>query len=199
MRQRRAEVDEDGWTTMTDKPKLFSKDAEINHTVVLKKLSEIISQRGKKSTDRQEQIELIEELRVVARRAGLGDAIELKLMLSLISSIFDYNPNMATNMKPELWRRLIDTISELVKFLNEHTEIEIVEEITDEEENVSDLSQPYRVHGLPLALIERMDDEFTSILQNTDAHSPDYVESLKNELKVCSIIEKMQVRSLQET
>ncbi|GAU91084.1 hypothetical protein RvY_03405-2 [Ramazzottius varieornatus] len=193
MRQRRAEVDEEGWTTMTDKPKLFSKDAEINHGVVLKKLGEIMSQRGKKSTDRQEQIELIEELRVVARRAGLGEAIELKLMLSLISSIFDYNPNMATNMKAEVWRRLLETMGQLVKFLNEHSHMEVLENIADDEENVSDPTLPYRVHGLPLALIERMDDEFTRILQNTDAHSPDYVENLKNEAKVVAIIEGMQV------
>lgn len=37
-----------------------------------------------------------------------------------------------------------------------------------------------------------MDEEFTKILQNADAHSQDYVERLKDELRVCSIIDRLQ-------
>ena len=37
-----------------------------------------------------------------------------------------------------------------------------------------------------------MDEEFTKILQNADAHSQDYVERLKDELRVCSIIDRLR-------
>lgn len=33
------------------------------------------------------------------------------------------------------------------------------------------VSQPFRVRGCPLTLVERMDEEFTKIMQNTDPHS----------------------------
>ena len=38
---------------------MFSKDQEITHEAVNKKLSEIVSARGKKGTDRNTQIELL--------------------------------------------------------------------------------------------------------------------------------------------
>jgi translation initiation factor 3 subunit C len=37
-----------------------------------------------------------------------------------------------------------------------------------------------------------MDEEFTKILQNADAHSQDYVERLKDELRVCAIIDRLK-------
>ena len=187
-------VDEQGFISVTDKPKLFSKDTDITVPVVLKKLSEIQSQRGKKATDRQEQIELIEELRVVAQRSGLGAAMDVRLRIALVSAIFDYNPNVASNMKSDMWKRLLAAISELVAYLNDHGEVEVGDEVEEEEENYDAAAGPLRVHGLPLALVERLDEEFTKVLQGCDAHSPDYVENLKSELAVCSIIERMQVR-----
>lgn len=35
---------------------------------------------------------------------------------------------------------------------------------------------PYRIKGCVLSMVERLDDEFTKILQNADCHSTDYVE-----------------------
>lgn len=42
-----------------------------------------------------------------------------------------------------------------------------------------------------------MDEEFTKIMQNTDPHSQEYVEHLKDEAQVCAIIERVQ-RYLEE-
>jgi translation initiation factor 3 subunit C len=39
-----------------------------------------------------------------------------------------------------------------------------------------------------ITIILRMDEEFSRILQNTDVHSPDYLERLKDELRIFSII-----------
>ena len=42
-----------------EKPKMFDKDAEINHELVVKKLREIMAARGKKRTNRKEQIGML--------------------------------------------------------------------------------------------------------------------------------------------
>ena len=86
-----------------DKPKLFPKDAEINHEAICKKLRELISARGKKGTDRSEQMELLYDLRNIAKENNLGDAMYIKVTFSIIASIYDYNPNIATSMKSEVW------------------------------------------------------------------------------------------------
>jgi len=91
----------------SEKPKMFAKDAEINISAVLKKLYEIIAARGKKRTDRREQIELLHELQSIADAHNLGPAIGVKIKFSIISSIFDYNPKVSDAMKPEHWAKYV--------------------------------------------------------------------------------------------
>lgn len=84
---------------------MFSKDTVINHEAVMKKLTEIISARGKKATDRSEMIGILEELLTVSENKNLGPAMASKIIFAIISAIYDYNPNIATNMKPEMWQK----------------------------------------------------------------------------------------------
>ena len=86
-----------------DKPKMFSKDTEVNIEAVTRKLIEITSARGKKGTDRQEQIELLKELYSISETNNLGYAISVKLSFNIIAAIYDYNPNIATHMRSEMW------------------------------------------------------------------------------------------------
>lgn len=111
--KREDEEDEEGeWQTVergvaipSEKPKMFAKDAEIDLNLVVKKLSEIVAARGKKRTDRREQIELLHELQRVAEEHQLGAAIAVKIKFAIISSIFDYNPKVSDAMKPEYWTK----------------------------------------------------------------------------------------------
>lgn len=61
-----SDEDGEGWETVdrgaVEKPKMFDKDTEITHEAVIKKLHEIMAARGKKRTNRKEQIELLLEL-----------------------------------------------------------------------------------------------------------------------------------------
>lgn len=84
---------------MQEKPKMFAKDAEIDLNLVIKKLSEIMAARGKKRTDRREQIELLHELQAISDQHKLGPAIFVKIKLAIISAIFDYNPKVSDAMK----------------------------------------------------------------------------------------------------
>ncbi|MGH0183065.1 UNVERIFIED_CONTAM: hypothetical protein FKN15_011068 [Acipenser sinensis] len=50
---------------------------------------------------------------------------------------------------------------------------------------------PFRVRGCMLTLVERMDEEFSKIMQNTDPHSQEYVDNLKDEARVCWIVDRL--------
>ncbi|XP_025918812.1 eukaryotic translation initiation factor 3 subunit C-like, partial [Apteryx rowi] len=174
------------------KPKMFAKGTEINHAVVVKKLNEILQARGKKGTDRAAQIELLQLLVSIANENNLGVALEVKIKFNIIASLYDYNPNLATYMKPEMWQKCLDCIEELLDILFANPDIFIGENIVEESENLSNAEQPYRVRGCILTLVERMDEEFTKIMQNTDPHSQEYVDHLKDEGRVCAIIARLQ-------
>ena len=49
---------------------------------------------------------------------------------------------------------------------------------------------PFKVAACILTLIERLDDDFTEILQNTDSHGIDYMDRLAEEPTLCSLLER---------
>ena len=179
-----------GGVITTEKPKMFAKDADIDHQVMLKKLVEVLSMRGKKRIDRSDQIEMLAELRYISELNKLGPALEVKILFGIISSIFDYNPNVAYCMKPDMWEKCLETCEQVLDILVKNPDIAIGENIAEESE-IFDKS-PYRVHGCVLSLIERMDEEFTKMLQACDAHSPEYIDRLKDETRVCKVIQTLQ-------
>ncbi|KAK2097790.1 Eukaryotic translation initiation factor 3 subunit C [Saguinus oedipus] len=186
-----------GVPLVKEKPKMFAKGTEITHAVVIKKLNEILQARGKKGTDRAAQIELLQLLVQIAAENNLGEGVIVKIKFNIIASLYDYNPNLATYMKPEMWGKCLDCINELMDILFANPNIFVGENILEESENLHNTDQPLRVRGCILTLVERMDEEFTKIMQNTDPHSQEYVEHLKDEAQVCAIIERVQ-RYLEE-
>ncbi|XP_066583965.1 eukaryotic translation initiation factor 3 subunit C [Prorops nasuta] len=192
--------DDDGegeWETVkggvaipSEKPKMFAKDAEINITAVLKKLSEVIAARGKKRTDRREQIELLHELQSIADSHNLGPAVAIKIKFSIVSSIFSYNPKVSDAMKPEYWSKILERITEMLDMLLSTPDITISESVNEDDEEFE--NPPYKVHGCVLTLVERLDEEFTKLLKECDPHSNEYVERLKDEKQVAAIIDKVQ-------
>ena len=192
--------DDDGegeWETVkggvaipSEKPKMFAKDAEINVAAVLKKLSEIIAARGKKRTDRREQIELLHELQGIADAHNLGPAVAVKIKFSIVSSIFDYNPKVSDAMKPEYWIKILERISEMLDMLSATKDMVIAKVISEDSEEFE--TPTYKIHGCVLTLVERLDEEFTKLLKECDPHSNEYVERLKDEKQVSMIIDKVQ-------
>ncbi|CAF1190390.1 unnamed protein product, partial [Adineta ricciae] len=169
----------------------FAKDEEITHDAILKKLNEIIAMRGKRGTNRRDQLECLKVLRLYVEKLALGVALDIRILLIQIAVSFDYHHKSNECLKPEAWTRALDYIDELLTLLSKHEEVQISENISEEAENLK--KEPdYRIHGDIITIIIKMDEEFTKILQNTDAHSQDYVERLKDELRVCSIIDRMK-------
>lgn len=175
------------WTEVTsvERPKLFPKDAEITIEAVLKKLVEFVSTRGKKGTDRYQMVEVLVELRKICFANNLGDGIQIKLLFCLLPAIFDYNPNMATCMKTEMWEQTLVCMEELMELLECSPDIHVGEHISEDSEC---LEGEVRIRGSMLSLVERLDEEFTKMLQSVDAHSTDYVERLRDERKIYELI-----------
>lgn len=188
-RKRTKDVD-DGSVADGSRPKLFPKDADIDHTVVLTKLAEITSQRSRKGGDRREQIELLQELRLVSRRASLGAAIDIKILFSIMALLFEYSKS--ESMKAEQWKACTFVLKEWIKLLVDNPDIIMKENVSDEEENVSDNSRKFIVRGCLLSVVERLDAEYLKILQNTDPHTPDYVDRLKDEFLLLEVIHQTQ-------
>lgn len=176
----------------SEKPKMFAKDAEIDVPIVLQKLNEVMSARGKKRTDRRMQIDLLHELKTISEQHSLGPAVDVKIRFNIVSAIFDYNPKVSEPMKLEYWNKLLETMTDLMKLLLINTEdIQLSEAITEETEEYD--TKPYRLRGCVLTAVERLDDEFIKLLKECDPHSNDYVERLKDEVSVTKLIEQVLI------
>jgi translation initiation factor 3 subunit C len=192
--QEQEDDDDEGWETVrhgtAEKPKMFPKDAEINVSVVLTKLSEVMSNRGKKKTDRKLQIEFLNELKSISEQHNLGPAVAVKIHFSIVSAIFDYNLKISEPMKLEYWSKLLEVFNELLKMLNDNlNDIKIAESVTEETEELE--TKPFRIRGCILTAVERLDDEFIKLLKECDPHSNEYVDRLKDEVTVTKLIEQV--------
>merc|ERR1719397_1691774 len=111
----------EGWTKVSKVSKIamFAADAEITIELVIKKLNEIMAARGKKKTNRKEQIELLNELAKIAREHNLGPGVHIKVKFAVIAALFDYNPKLSDAMKPDSWEKCMQGVEDLLKMLEE--------------------------------------------------------------------------------
>jgi len=188
--------EEDGWTKVdrgaVEKPKMFDKDAEINHQLVIKKLHEIVAARGKKRTDRKEQIELLTELYNISEQNQLGMGMAIKIKFAIVAGMFDYNLKISEAMKPDHWEMCVPAVKELLEMIsNAGDDLITGENISEDVEQFEEA--PYKVRGCFLSVVERCDEEFIKVLKGCDAHSHEYVDRLKDEIKVMELLEMAQV------
>lgn len=188
--------DDKGWEPVRgsapqpEKPKMFARESEINHQNVLKKLVEVLAMRGKKRADKSDQTEMLQELLNISRQYQLGPAIEIRIIVGLISSLLEYNPSALEHIKISVWEELLRQINLLIDILLSNPDVTVNEFVDEDDENYE--SSPYRLNGSPIALVERMDAEFLKLLQSADAHTPEYVERLKYEKAMCKLIDRLQ-------
>ncbi|XP_011403348.1 PREDICTED: eukaryotic translation initiation factor 3 subunit C-like [Amphimedon queenslandica] len=178
---------------LTDKEKmksLFGKEnVELDGAAVAKKRNELISARGKKSTDRPEQIRILKYLLDLANAANLGSGVTLRLLLDIIDAAFDV-PSGGGSLKDEIWKLALDYLVKVLQLLESNPSLEMNPLLPDEDINYTDLSRPLKLQGNLLAYLERMNEEFIKILQSTDAHSTDYLTKLQAERRVTDIVDR---------
>ncbi|KAI6178388.1 Eukaryotic translation initiation factor 3 subunit C [Aphelenchoides besseyi] len=191
------EDDNDGeWQKISHKDDptkpLFDSKAEITTAAVVGKLEEIVSQRGRKNTNRKVFVRHLQELYKITVENDLGVGVMAKIVSSLVSSLFEMGTKITEAMDFESWNRTAVALDGLLNLLAENRDVKISVSVTEEQENLSDSSKPYRLHGSVIMQVKRLDDELTKIFQQCDCHSTDYIEKLKGEQTFCTLVEKAQ-------
>ncbi|KAI5860586.1 eukaryotic translation initiation factor 3 subunit C [Durotheca rogersii] len=156
---------------------------------IFKHLRGILESRGKKNTDRIEQIKIMEKLHEVA----ITPYQRIKVLLTLISARFDLGTGGSTSMPLEHWKAAEKEISTLFETLGsekEYVVIENAEEWEDDEKPPTlQAGEKYiKIPGSIVSYVERLDDELTRSLQSIDPHTSEYIERLTDEGSLYNVI-----------
>ncbi|KAI9455352.1 eukaryotic translation initiation factor 3 subunit 8 N-terminus-domain-containing protein [Lactarius psammicola] len=149
---------------------------------IYKHLQAIHEARGKKNTDRADQIRTLERLLEVA----VTPYQRIRVLLALVSSRFDYNATVASYMPIEMWLSAQREIDSLVVILIDNSDY-AVQEVTEEYDDLLERTPEgekdgvVRIRGSIISFVDRLDDEFARSLQNLDPHGTEYVDRLKDE------------------
>lgn len=181
-----AEEQDDDFTMVGKGGKSFSFSPDS----IFKTLQSVLEARGKKNTDRQEQLMILEKLLSISTTTYQ----KVRVLLALVSSQFDYNPSVTTHLPTDAWKSARSRLDELLTLLSTEPQFVVLEETVDyddQEERAPDPdpTQKLQVRGSIISLLDRLDDEFTKSLQNIDPHTSEYIERLKDEKELyCTIV-----------
>ncbi|CAF4033818.1 unnamed protein product [Rotaria sp. Silwood2] len=173
-------LEEPKFTEEIPKLEKFDNDEEISYEDILKKLNEILSIRGKRSTNYHDQLEYLNHLRQYVKKRNLTVEIDIKILLIQIIISFDYH------QKENNYLNILDYTDELVTLISDNDHIDISEYLKEE-------SILYNLHDDVITIILKINDEFTKLLRNIDHHSQNYIERLKDEFRICSIINRLKI------
>ncbi|KXJ88791.1 eukaryotic translation initiation factor 3 subunit 8 N-terminus-domain-containing protein [Microdochium bolleyi] len=155
---------------------------------IFKHLRAILESRGKKNTDRFEQIKIMQKL--------LGVAVtpyqRIRVLLTIISARFDLSIS-GTNMPIEHWKAAEKELGDLFDTLEanrDHIVIEGAEEWEDDEKapTIAPGEKYLKVPGSIVSYVERLDDELTRSLQSIDPHTSEYIDRLTDEGALYNVI-----------
>jgi translation initiation factor 3 subunit C len=173
-----AAIDEEGWGTVGRGGKALVYTPES----ILKHLRTIVESRGKKNTDRNEQVRIMEKLLEVANTPYQ----KLRVLLTIISTRFDVIGTSTQNyMSQDAWKAAEREYAMLLQTLEDNPTwivVEGAEEWEDDEKAPSPAAgEIFKIPGSVVSLAERLGDELTRSLQQTDPHTADYIDRLSDE------------------
>jgi translation initiation factor 3 subunit C len=156
---------------------------------IFKHLRGILEARGKKNTDRQEQIGVMEKLGEIANTPYQ----KIRVLLAIVSTRFDLGSGTSNVMPLEHWKAAEKELSTLLTVLNESREYIVVENAEewedDEKPPTLAAGEKYiKVPGSIVSYVERLDDELARSLQSIDPHTSEYIERLQDEGALYNII-----------
>lgn len=156
---------------------------------IQKHLRSILESRGRKNTDRLEQIRVMEELNKVAETPYL----KIRVLQTLVSARFDLGSGTTNSMPLEHWKAAEKELGALLTLLETHKDHIVIEgaEEWDDDDKVPVLGPDdkyIKVAGSVVSYIERLDDELTRSLQSIDPHTSEYIERLTDEAALYNII-----------
>ncbi|KAJ5543184.1 hypothetical protein N7535_005613 [Penicillium sp. DV-2018c] len=161
---------------------------------ILKHLRVIVESRGKKNTDRADQIRTMQKLLEVATTPYQ----RIRTYMTLISTRFDLTASSsAAYMSSEQWQAANEEYSALLSVLEENRQF-VVSETADEWED--DEKQPtvaegeiFFIPGSVVSLVEHLDDSLTKGLREIDPHTSEYIERLTDEQALYSSLVRSQL------
>ncbi len=179
------EFDDEGFATVGKGGRTLQYTPES----IFKHLRGIMETRGKKNTDKAEQITVMEKLLEIANTPYQ----KIRTLLALVSARFDLGSGTATAMPLDHWKNAEKELSALLQLLStekEYIVVEAAEEWDDDEKPpVLAAGDKYiKVPGSIVSYVERLDDELTRSLQSIDPHTPEYIERLQDESSLYNII-----------
>lgn len=179
-----AEPVDDGFTPVG----AGGKTVEFTQENLFKKLREVADARGKKNTNREEQVRVLEKLLHISNTPYQ----KIRVFLSLISAQFDFAVGLSGYMNIPLWKNAEKYLNGLLTVLESNQDYVVKEDAPEEDDSDKDRSpqngETIFIQGSIVAFIDRLDDEFTKSLQNIDPHTTDYVDRLKDEVGLYTVI-----------
>ncbi|SGZ53915.1 CIC11C00000000443 [Sungouiella intermedia] len=159
-------------------------------------LKQVAETRGKKNIDKFEQLSILEKL--LEEALEKGSIFELICVYQMLLSVrFDAASNQ-TYMPIDLWTNSEKDINSFLTLLEKNAKTYQVSEKGTATDDL-DIEPTANADGVKVilgsvsAIVERLDDEFTRYLQNTDPHSIEYIERLKDESNLYKLIVRAQV------
>ncbi|KAK3076188.1 Translation initiation factor 3 subunit c, partial [Coniosporium uncinatum] len=183
------DADEDGFTMVGAGGKAMVYTPES----ILKHLRTILEARGRKNTDRLEQIRIMEKLYDVSAT----DYQRIRVLLVLIATRFDLTSGTGSTMSQEQWKLADQEFGKLIHVLEENPDMVVIEGAEewedDEKQPTAASGETLKIPGSITSFIERLDDELTRALQQIDPHTAEYPERLTDETTLYSNIIRAQL------
>ncbi|GAB1200252.1 eukaryotic translation initiation factor 3 subunit C [Aspergillus pseudonomiae] len=160
---------------------------------ILKHLRVIVESRGKKNTDRLEQIKTMEKLLEVAQTPYQ----RIRVYLTLLSTRFDISSTSSANyMSVDQWKLAEKELAALLSVLEtnrDHVVTEGAEEWEDDEKQPQvKPGETLHIPGSIVSHVERLDDELTRSLQHIDPHTAEYIDRLSDEKQLYTNLVRVQ-------
>lgn len=178
--------DDEGFSTVVGKG---GRAVQYTAEGIFKQLRTIMESRGKKNTDRAEQIKVMEKLREIA----VTPYQEIRVLLTTISTRFDLGSGAASYMPLDHWKAAEQELAALFSVLEKNKDfivIENAEEWDDDDKppTLGEGEKHIKIPGSIVSYIERLDDELTRSLQAIDPHTSEYIDRLGDEGALYKII-----------
>ncbi|KAF3162873.1 Translation initiation factor 3 subunit c [Orbilia oligospora] len=170
------------------------KAVQLTKESIFKHLKVIIEARGKKNTDRTEQIRTMEKLLELAQTPYQ----KIRVLVALISTRYDLSSGVLSYMATDQWKAAEIELNTLLQVLEENPSWIIIEngDEWDDDEKSPPTPAPgeiFKISGSIISFVDRLDDELTKSLQNIDPHTTEYVERLGDEAALYKIIVRSQM------
>ncbi|KAG5359249.1 Eukaryotic translation initiation factor 3 subunit C [Yarrowia sp. E02] len=167
--------------------------ALVSPSDMFKTLKAVLEGRGKKNTDREDQVRQLENL--LPSASTVYQKISVYTML--VSTRLDLSSASAA-LAPENWLKVVGDLNDLLSILEANIDtfhvIETAPEIEDIEKGpVAREDGVKLIPGSVASLVERVDDEFTKALQFMDPHTTEYVDRLRDETKLYQTLLRVQM------